>query len=101
MVARDQRTAAAGAARREEPPYDEVRSLLRAAIGRLEQGRVELERALSRLPPGEFAPDTDEPLDLPAAWRGLIDSTVHDEIASAIESLERASRLTSDPATWF
>ncbi|MEM8995815.1 MAG: hypothetical protein AAGF23_13595 [Acidobacteriota bacterium] len=74
---------------------------MRSAIARLEQGRVELERALSKLPPGEFAPDTDEPLDLSAAWRGLIDSTVNDEIASALDTLERASRLTSDPATWF
>ncbi|MEO1365630.1 MAG: hypothetical protein AAFX50_00545 [Acidobacteriota bacterium] len=56
---------------------------------------------MSKLPPGEFAPDTDEPLDLSAAWRGLIESTANDEIASAIESLEHASRLTSDPATWF
>ncbi|MEM1177324.1 MAG: hypothetical protein AAGM22_03195 [Acidobacteriota bacterium] len=87
--------------RPEEPLLEEVRTLLGSAKLRLEQGRHELERALASLPAGEFAPGTDEPLDLPAAWRGLIESTLHDELSLAIEALERAARLTADPASWY
>ena len=78
-----------------------VRETLRSAVAGLDRQRRLLEDLVQRLPPGAYAEGTDEPLDLPAAWRGLIEATVQDEIGPAIDCLEHASRITSDPATWY
>ena len=90
----------------QKAPSDEsfeegVRETLRSAVAGLNRQRRLLEDLVRRLPAGAYAEGTDEPLDLPAAWRGLIEATVQDELGPAIDCLEHASRITSDPATWY
>ena len=80
---------------------EEIRQRLRAAALAFDQWRQRLEELSRSLPEGEYAEGTDEPLDLPAAWRGMIEATVQDELGPAIDCLEHASRITSDPATWY
>ena len=58
--------------------YEETRDLLRLAVAALERWRDRLSWLEQELPAGRFAESTDEPLDLPAAWRGLLAATVED-----------------------
>ena len=51
---------------------EDVRGTLRTAAEDLARWRERLEELVEQLPRGEYAAGTDEPLDLPAAWRGLI-----------------------------
>ena len=80
---------------------EEIRQRLRAAALAFDQWRQRLEELSRSLPEGEYAEGTDEPLDLAAAWRGLIEATLQDEVLPAIESLEHAGRMSHDPATWY
>lgn len=72
--------------------------LLAAAVFERWDGR--LATVADSLPDPQYAPDTDDPRNLAAAWQSTLHTTLEDELEPAIGSLRRAASWRDDPGTW-
>ncbi|MEM8932093.1 MAG: hypothetical protein AAGE94_13015 [Acidobacteriota bacterium] len=72
--------------------------LLAAAVFERWDGR--LAEVAELLPNPHFAPETDDPVNLAAAWQASIQATLSDELEPAIGSLRRAASWREGTTPW-
>jgi hypothetical protein len=82
------------------PELEGTRSQLLEAASTIEQLQRALEAAMEGLPGPLFDPETDDPLNLTAAWQGTVGAVVNDELRLATASLRQAAAWTDDSASW-
>ncbi|MCG8459684.1 MAG: hypothetical protein MI919_25670 [Holophagales bacterium] len=79
---------------------EDTRDLMLLSAAILDRWASRLERAAGRLPSPSFDTETDEPLNLSAAWQGALETILHDELRPAVASLRRAATWTDDSTSW-
>jgi hypothetical protein len=85
---------------KEQRKAETVRERLLRIATEMESLQSELEESVSALTNPKFAPETDDPLNLEAAWQGTVQAILEDELRPACAALRRAAAWTDDSASW-
>ena len=79
---------------------EDARDLSQLAAAVFARWETRLSKLAAQLPEPRYTEDTDEPMNLSAAWQGALTTLLEDEIRPTIVALRRAATWTDESTAW-